>query len=164
MFHNLTQIPFDFKGKVYRTPLPYGDYDLARTTFDELVLAEVNIYYSLIEPIEWISKTFIDSREKIAMTGIERVEFPIQDFYAPKDPVAFQSAVAEARQQALDGKNIAVHCNAGIGRTGLFLTELAIQNYGWPVNEAIQWLRKTMPLAVENDFQYQFLLDLHNGN
>lgn len=162
MFQNLTQIPFDFPGKVFRTPLPYGDFDLARTTYDELISAEVKVYYSLVEPIEWISKAFIDSREKIAMSGIKRVEFPIRDFFAPQNPTAFQAVVAEARQYALDGKNVAVHCYAGVGRTGLFLTELAIQQYGWSVKEAILWLRESIPLAVENEYQVKFLLGLHH--
>lgn len=162
MFHNLTLIPFDLKGKVYRTPLPYGDFDLARTTFEELVQAEVSVYYSLIEPIEWISRAFIDSREKIQMAGIQQVEFPIRDFFAPEDAAAFQAVVAQALQHARNGKNIAVHCYAGVGRTGLFLSELAIQHYGWGVHEAVAWLRETMPLAVENDYQYKFLLENHS--
>ena len=162
MFKNLTQIPFDFPGKVYRTPLPYGDFDLGRTTFEELIRAEVNIYYSLVEPIEWISKAFLDSREKIKLNGIQRVEFPIRDFFTPSNAEDFQAVVAEARQQALDGKNIAVHCYAGIGRTGLFLAEMAVQHYGWDVHTAIKWLRETIPLAVENDYQYKFLLKYHS--
>jgi protein-tyrosine phosphatase len=162
MFHNLTLIPFDLPGKVYRTPLPYGDFDLARTTFDELVQAEVGVYYSLIEPIEWISRAFIDAREKLESAGIQRVEFPIRDFFAPEDPQAFQAVVAEAREHAHHGRNIAVHCYAGVGRTGLFLAELAIQHYGWNVREAVEWLRESLPLAVENDYQYQFLLETHS--
>ena len=162
MFHNLTLIPFNLKGKVYRTPLPYGDFDLARTTFDELVKAEIKVYYSLIEPIEWISRAFIDSREKLEKAGIQRVEFPIRDFFAPQNPEAFQAVVAEARQHAIEGRNIAVHCYAGVGRTGLFLTELAVQHYGWDVHKAVEWLRQTLPLAVENDYQYKFLLENHS--
>ena len=161
MYRNLTLIPFDFAGKVYRTPLPYGDFDLSRTTFDELLAAEVAVYYSLVEPIEWISKAFVDMREQISQAGIERVEYPIRDFYAPANADTFQSVVAQAGKNAFDGKNIAVHCYAGVGRTGLFLAELAIQQYGWPVNDTVRWLRESLPLAVENDYQYQFLLDIH---
>lgn len=161
MFNNLTQIPFDFPGKVYRTPLPYGDFDLARTTFDELIRAEVNVYYSLVEPIEWISKAFLDSREKIESAGIQRVDFPIRDFYTPDNAQAFQAVVAEAYQYALNGKNIAVHCYAGVGRTGMFLAELVIQHYRWGVDEAIRWLRESIPLAVENNDQYEFLTKIH---
>lgn len=162
MDQNLTLIPLEMKGKVYRAPLPFGDFDIARTTFDELVQAEVSLLYSLIEPIEWLSRAYIDPRERIDAAGIQRVEFPIRDFFAPVDGAAFQAVVAEARLYALQGKNIAVHCYAGVGRTGLFLAEMVIQHFSMEVHDAIDWLRETLPLAVENDYQYKFLLDLHS--
>lgn len=162
MNHNLTLIPFELNGKVYRAPLPFGDFDIARTTFNEMVQAEISVLYSLIEPIEWLSRAYLDPREKIEQAGIQRVEFPIRDFFAPIDPQAFQAVVAQARQDAVEGKNIAVHCYAGVGRTGLFLAEFAIQLFGMEVHAAVDWLRETLPLAVENDYQYRFLLELHS--
>jgi protein-tyrosine phosphatase len=48
-----------------------------------------------------------------------------------------------------------------MGRTGLFLAEMAIQHFGWEVTKALDWLRQYIPYAVENEEQYQFLLDLH---
>jgi protein-tyrosine phosphatase len=164
MFLNLTQIPFDLPGKVYRSPLPHGDFDLARTTLQELISAEVRVYYSLVEPIEWTSRAFLDVRDQIEATGIQRVEFPIRDFFAPEDGSAFVDLVAQAHRHALDGKNIAAHCYAGIGRTGMFLAELAVQHYGWDVPHAVEWLRASVPLAVENEYQYQFLVDLHSNH
>jgi protein-tyrosine phosphatase len=97
----------------------------------------------------------------LSESGIQRVDFPIQDFSVPQDVAAFQAAVDGALQHAQQGRSIAVHCNAGMGRTGLFLAEMAIQHFGWDVNETVDWLRQYIPYAVENEDQYQFLLDLH---
>jgi protein-tyrosine phosphatase len=160
-FYNLTEIPLGLPGAVYRAPLPYGTFDQHLATLAEMQQAKVEVVYSLVEPIEWTLKATRDAREPMSESGIQRVDFPIQDFGVPQDAAGFQAAVAGALQHAQHGRNIAVHCNAGMGRTGLFLVEMVIQHFGWGVSEAVDWLRKYIPYAVENEDQYQFLLDLH---
>ena len=161
MLYNLTEIPLGLPGAVYRAPLPFGAFDLQLSTLNELQQAQVDVVYSLVEPIEWTLKAIRDARESLSESGIQRVDFPIQDFSVPPDVAVFQAAVSGALQQVQQGRSIAVHCNAGMGRTGLFLAEMAIQHFGWEVAEAVDWLRKFIPYAVENEDQYQFLLDLH---
>jgi protein-tyrosine phosphatase len=161
MFYNLTEIPLGLPGAVYRAPLPFGAFDLQLSTLTELQQAQVDVVYSLVEPIEWTLKAIRDAREPLSESGIQRVDFPIQDFSVPQDVAVFQAAVGGALQHAQQGRSIAVHCNAGMGRTGLFLAEMVIQHFGWDVNETVEWLRQYIPYAVENEDQYQFLLDLH---
>ena len=160
-FYNLTEIPLGLPGAVYRAPLPFGAFDLQLATLTELQQAQVAVVYSLVEPPEWTLKAIRDARGLLAERGIQRVDFPIQDFHVPQEAEAFQAVVGQALQHAQRGSNIAVHCNAGMGRTGLFLAEMAIQHFGWGVSEAVDWLRQYIPYAVENEDQYQFLLDLH---
>ena len=162
-FYNLTEIPLGLPGVVYRAPLPYGTFDQHLNTLAEMQQANVEVVYSLVEPIEWTLKATRDAREPMAASGIQRVDFPIHDFGVPEDAAVFQTAVGAALQQAQAGSNIAVHCNAGMGRTGLFLAEMVTQHFGWGVTEAVDWLRQYIPYAVENEDQYQFLLDLHAG-
>jgi protein-tyrosine phosphatase len=161
MVYNLTEIPLGLPGAVYRAPLPFGAFDLQLSTLTEMQQTKVDVVYSLVEPIEWTLKATRDARKPMAEQGIQRVDFPIHDFGVPQDAAAFQAAVGDALQQAQQGINITVHCNAGMGRTGLFLAEMVIQHFGWGVVEAVDWLRQYIPYAVENEDQYQFLLDLH---
>lgn len=157
----ITRLPFPYPGTVYRSPLPFGNYDPHSRALAEWIQYRVNVVYSLIESEEWLLKTRRDVRPELKKAGIQQINYPIQDFWVPDDPSGFQSIVTQALQQAADGLNIAVHCNAGWGRTGLFLTEMAIQHFGETVPRAVEWVRQFVPPAVENQDQYQFLVDLH---
>lgn len=157
----IIELPFGLSGAVYRSPLPYGSFDPGRQALVEWIQFQVQVVYSLIEADEWLTKASQDSRPALQAAGIQQVVYPIPDFWVPRDPAGFQAVVTTALQAAAAGKNIAVHCNAGWGRTGLFLTEMAIQHFGFSVPAAVAWVRQSVPPAVENQDQYQFLVDLH---
>ena len=57
------------------------------------------------------------------------------------------------------GENIAIHCHAGIGRTGLFAAFLARQALGLSGEEAIEWVRNFIPGAREIGSQRRMILD-----
>jgi protein-tyrosine phosphatase len=47
------------------------------------------------------------------------------------------------------GRHVAVHCRAGMGRTGMFAACLAREVLGLSGNEALVWIRRLVPGAVE---------------
>jgi len=49
----------------------------------------------------------------------DHVRFPIHDFGTPRDVDAFATMVKELADRLQNGDTVAVHCAAGIGRTGL---------------------------------------------
>ena len=51
-----------------------------------------------------------------------------------------------------------IHCSAGIGRTGLFIAYLAKQCLSLSGHEALQWVRRYIPRAVETPEQQQLVL------
>ena len=159
---DITHLAFELPGQVYRSPLPFGAFDPENQVFKQWKAAQIDEIYSLIQPKEWTEKAWQDSRPLILEAGMALKMYPIMDFWTPDDPAGFISAVQMALNAAKNGKNIVVHCNAGWGRTGLFLTEMAIQHFGFGVEEAVAWVRLFVPPAVENQDQYQFLLDLHS--
>jgi protein-tyrosine phosphatase len=55
------------------------------------------------------------------------------------------------------GKVIAIHCHAGIGRTGLFAACLAKAIFGLNGGAAVDWVRQAVPAAVESQAQYRFI-------
>ena len=43
---NLTLLPFNLPGKVFRTPMPFGEFDFGRTTIQEMnQLQVVKVFY-----------------------------------------------------------------------------------------------------------------------
>ena len=61
--------------------------------------------------------------------------------------------------EALSGKNIIVHCNGGLGRTGMFLACFAKRVLNISGEQAVTWIRDRIPGAIETDAQYQMVLD-----
>ena len=157
----ITQVDFGLKGKVFRSPLPHGAYDPNDSVPDEWQAQAVGAVFSLIEDQEWLTKARHDLRPWMAEQGMQQFACPIMDFSTPADTSSFQSAAASALRLASAGMNIVIHCNAGWGRTGLFLSEMAVQHFGCSVDEAVAWVRQFVPHAVENEIQLRFLYQLH---
>ena len=88
--------------------------------------------------------------------GIEVLHAPIKDFSAP--PFGAWDAVLEQTEVYIRAsRKIAIHCHAGIGRTGMFCACLAQDLLDLSPKESIQWIRQFIPSAVESEYQIQFV-------
>lgn len=156
--NNLIMIPFGLPGKIYRSPLPKGSFDYGLTTLDEMLAAGVSEVVILVEEFEWQQRANVDLPTLYEANNIGILHYPVEDFKVPTDLDSYLEAVQQVISWARSGENIAIHCFAGIGRTGTFLTAMAIDIFGWSPLEAVFWIRQFIPGAVENEAQLKFLM------
>ena len=154
---NLTLIPFSLPGKIYRAPMPFGSFDEGVSTMNEMIKAGVTTVFTLVETFEWEKYANCDLQACYQKAGIKMIHYPITDFEAPQDPQVFLAFVQQAVDLLKQGEILAVHCFAGIGRTGTFLAGMARYHFGYGAEEAIQWIRQYIPNALENEKQTAFM-------
>ena len=86
--------------------------------------------------------------------GMAWVQAPIGDFDAPAD--AFETAFAAAwpmlRERLAAGGTVAVHCRAGLGRTGTVAARMLVE-HGADPEEAIAAVRRARPGTLETEAQ-----------
>jgi protein-tyrosine phosphatase len=89
------------------------------------------------EELTRICPGFLDALRR---HGLESLHFPIPDFGAPGDAPAFCELVAEVRARLARGQGVLVHCNAGQGRTAVFLASV-LKACGHP-GDAVEEIRR----------------------
>jgi protein-tyrosine phosphatase len=156
---SVTHIPFDeLPGKIYRSPMPFGPYDESHQVYPEIHRLGIVTIVMLTSDEEAMQKSGLNLREFYISKGLEVLYLPIADFDTPQREILSQT-ITNTIQQARRGEHILVHCSAGCGRTGLFLAELAKAIKGYSGEEAIEYIRKWLPCAIESEGQKAFVLD-----
>lgn len=154
----LTEIPLHLPGRVYRSPMPYSRYDQPGELLDQYQRNGVDVVVQLVSDEEALSRSQRELRELYGRRGLEVIYLPMPDFGAPAMD-QLTPAVEAALEKAASGRNLAVHCHAGIGRTGLFLACMARRALGLGGLEAVHWVRQYIPDALEVQEQVNMAID-----
>lgn len=93
--------------------------------------------------------------------GIEAWHEPIVDMEPPSHEVA-RALVDALKTRLQDDVICAVHCRAGLGRTGTILAAYLIDE-GYSVAQAMGLLRQIHPQYVQSDSQHRFLEEWSRG-
>lgn len=139
------------KGILAGTPRPGVFYD-EEYDIKSLSRVQVNQLITLTEPPP---KELAVSQELLGRYGIENLQFPIPDMGAPTLEQATEICKTIDRM-IKRGDTVAVHCKAGMGRTGTVLCAYLI----WEGDDAISALeraRNIEPRWVQSEVQVEFL-------
>jgi protein-tyrosine phosphatase len=148
----LTELPLALPGRVFRSPMPFSYYDPDHLIFEHYCQEQVAVVVLLNDDSETEVKAGRNLRQYYISQGLQVIHLPIPDFSIP-ERASLENAVSEAIQQAQTGQNLAIHCYAGLGRTGLFAACLAKRVLGLGDDEAVRWIRTHVPGALEVNSQ-----------
>ena len=154
----LTLIPFGYRGNVYRSPMPFSSFDAQNRVWEAYLAAKITDVIILAESHELSSVGGKDLLSFYRSNGLLTHHIPIPDFRVPEDRVSMEAGLNTFESRAVAGMNIAIHCLAGVGRTGLFLSCVGKRHLSLSGQEAIRWIRQIIPGALENPNQENYVL------
>lgn len=91
--------------------------------------------------------------DHLEAAGMTALHLPVPDMHAP-EPEQVTRFVAHVDERLGVGEPVAVHCLAGIGRTGTFLACYLV-HCGATAEDAIREVRTARPNSIENEEQEQ---------
>lgn len=152
----MTELPFGLPGRIYRSAMPFGTYDQGGGIFNEFLASDIHAALVLASWDECVEKAGRDLLALYRGRGLEVVYLPIADFETP-DMGDAKKAIGQVLDLARNGRNIAIHCSAGIGRTGLIVACMAREVFNISGDQAISWTRSCIPRAIETKVQEYFV-------
>lgn len=153
-----TELPLDLSGKVYRSVMPYGFSDPGGEIYPAYIAAQISAVVVLVDIDEMVR---IAGRNLIPLyqqQGWNVLHLPIKDYGIPDEDLLSQ-AVESMLDLAQEGENIAIHCSGGLGRSGMLAACMAKRVFGIAGEQAIAWVRRYIPEAVETKEQMQLVVD-----
>ena len=109
--------------------------------------AKVRLAVSLLESHEIRELDLSSERQLCETNGIEFVSFPIRDRGVPESLHATVTLVDSLVSRLQGGQAVAIHCRAGIGRTGL-IAGCVLSKLGIPSTTIFRVLSKARGLTV----------------
>ena len=139
-------VEFPKPGRIAIMPRPKGGDELPEELWG-LRSAGAHIIVSLLTAAEQREVGLREEAARCRAAGLEYVSYPIEDRSIPSTSQDLFLLVKSLDERLRKGKNIVIHCRAGIGRSGLVAACLMIHR-GIPVDTAWQRLIDSRGCAV----------------
>ena len=123
----------------------------------------VQTVVSLLELHEVRELDLANEESLCRAAGLQFISFPVPDRGVPSNSVAFAKLVASIEQRLRSGESVAVHCRAGIGRSGL-LGACILKAFGVDPDSAFRLLSRARGVAVpDTDAQIAWVREYSRG-
>lgn len=152
-----SELLFGAPGRVFRSPTPGSQmFDPQDQVLDLYLANNINTVVVLNSKEEHLRYSGKDLLERYARAGLRVIYSPVADFSAPRSG-HWDKALQDAVSAVEAGENLAVHCHAGVGRTGMFIAMMAHELLGTNADDSIAWVRRHIPYAIDTDYQKSFV-------
>jgi len=139
----------DLPGKLYIMPKPSGEW--LKEDVEHYDLIEIDMIISMLEADE-ASELMLERQGEVCnKQGLAFTQFPIVDRGLPEIK-PFANLVLKIINNLKNGKNIAVHCRAGIGRSGIAVCS-ALLGFGYSSTDAMKLTSEARGVKVPDTKQ-----------
>ncbi len=130
-------------GRLFVSPMPHGPYDKYNQVLRRYRDEGVELAAALVTDDEIRRKCKRDLRELYRKAGIEMIHLPIRDLTSP-ELEGVLGLVRRVGPYLGAGAKVAVHCNAGTGRSAVVVACLGAALDGKAGPEAVAWVEGLM--------------------
>ncbi len=141
-------------GRIGLTTLPQSDTDIARLKDEYAVdrlITLIEYKYQATAIWQWAQQARIINEW-----------FAINDFDVPTDMDAYVELIDGIVEALEDGETVAIHCLAGLGRTGMVAASI-LAALGKEPKEAIEAVREVRKGSVQTKAQEKFVKKFHKA-
>ncbi|WP_438996952.1 phosphatase domain-containing protein [Candidatus Puniceispirillum sp.] len=125
---------------------------------EQLASAGAGLVLTLLEADDRVRLGVSALDRIISDAGLAHASFPIRDHGIPNEAhsVTLGQLLDDLETRIRNGQSIAIHCQAGLGRTGM-MAGLLLGRFGIEAAAAITAIRQTRPGSIETQAQEDFV-------